>query len=59
MPEEKTKMKTEKVNSFRAASLWKVTKEDGHWFYRLMWKDQLVCEDRARRYLQEIMYQIG
>lgn len=52
-------MKSEKVNSFRNASLWKLTDDKGHWSYRLMWKDRLVCNERGRRWLQEIMYQIG
>ena len=52
-------VQTEKVGQFRGASLWKDTTEDGHWSYRLMKGDHLICRDRQRKYLNEIMYQVG
>ena len=52
-------VQTEQVAKFKTATLHKDTHSDGHWSYRLMKNDALVARDRARHWLNEIMYQIG
>lgn len=52
-------VRSEQVAYYGKAVLYKDYRPDGHWDYHLMCGDQLVAADHSRRYLQDIMYQVG
>lgn len=55
----KNVVKSEQVAKFRKAEIIKDTNKFGGSSYRLLYDGRLVCSDRAFRYLNQIMYQIG